>query len=234
MFPTSHLRAVHDVATQLTARLTVRYLTLLVDSEAVLFGAATHDIGRTVRVQELSVPGSQHQRAGQQLLLAVGIDASRARFSATHASWRIPTVQLEDLLVSLADKIWKAKRVPYLEQLVVDRLVAASGEEPWQAFLNLDDHLDTIAANADSRLTFQNRASVGKCQAVLTHVRTVDQAWITQQVMAGLPARHHLTPATTSSPVLGGRAARSRSPPSPPILRNDDGRPASPGDHRAR
>ncbi|WP_247659299.1 hypothetical protein [Micromonospora sp. U56] len=66
-----------------------------------------------------------------------GIEPSLARFAATHASWGTTAVELEDLLVSLADKIWKAKRVPDLEQLVVDRLAAASGEEPWQAFLNL-------------------------------------------------------------------------------------------------
>ncbi|HKS44698.1 MAG TPA: hypothetical protein VJT49_06200 [Amycolatopsis sp.] len=36
----------------------------------------------------------------------------------THASRAAAEVDLEDLLVSLADKIWKAKRVPDLEQVV--------------------------------------------------------------------------------------------------------------------
>ncbi|MFB9545937.1 HD domain-containing protein [Micromonospora sagamiensis] len=152
----AHLRAVHDVAAQLTAWLAVHYPTLVIDREAVLFGAATHDIGKTVHVEELSGPGSRHEPAGQQLLLDAGIEPSLTRFAATHASWRTTTVELEDLLVSLADKIWKAKRVPDLEQLVVDRLAATSGQEPWQAFLNLDDHLDKIAADADQRLAFQN------------------------------------------------------------------------------
>lgn len=152
----AHLRAVHDVAAQLTAWLTVHYPTLVIDREAVLFGAATHDIGKIVHVEELSGPGSRHEPAGQQLLLDTGIEPSLARFAATHASWRTTAIELEDLLVSLADKIWKAKRVPDLEQLVVDRLAAASGEEPWQAFLNLDDHLDKIAADADHRIAFQN------------------------------------------------------------------------------
>ncbi|MEH0933920.1 hypothetical protein [Micromonospora psammae] len=80
-----------------------------------------------------------------------GIEPSLARFAATHASWGTTAVEFEDLLVSLADKIWKAKRVPDLEQLVVDRLAAASGEEPWQESLNLDDHLDKIAVDADHR-----------------------------------------------------------------------------------
>lgn len=152
----AHLRAVHDVAARLVAWLAVQYPTLDLDSEAVLFGAATHDIGKSVHVEELTGPGSRHEPAGQQLLLDAGVDPSLARFAATHASWRTTAVELEDLLVSLADKIWKAKRVPGLEQLVVDRLAAASGEESWQAFLNLDDQLDKIAADADRRLAFQN------------------------------------------------------------------------------
>jgi hypothetical protein len=152
----AHLRAVHDVAAQLTDWLAVHYPTLVIDRAAVLFGAATHDIGKTVHVEELSGPGSRHEPAGQQLLLDAGIDPSLARFAATHASWQTTSVELEDLIVSLADKIWKAKRVPDLEQLVVNRLAATSGQQPWVAFLNLDDQLDKIAADADRRLAFQN------------------------------------------------------------------------------
>jgi len=55
-------------------------------------------------------------------------------------------------VVSLADKIWKAKRVPDLEELVVARLPG----EPWQAFSELDDELTRIAATADDRLAFQS------------------------------------------------------------------------------
>lgn len=152
----AHLRAVHDVAVQLTAWLSVQYPALVNDRQAVLFGAASHDIGKSIHMDELSGPGSRHEPAGQQLLLDAGIDPRLARFAATHASWQAADIELEDLLVSVADKIWKAKRVPDLEKLVVDRLAAASGEEPWQAFLRLDDHLDQLAAGADGRLAFQN------------------------------------------------------------------------------
>jgi hypothetical protein len=58
--------------------------------------------------------------------------------------------------VSLADKIWKGKRQEDLERLLVDRLAALTGQEPWEAFLTLDDHLTTLAADADGRLAFQN------------------------------------------------------------------------------
>jgi hypothetical protein len=80
-----------------------------------------------------------------------------ARFARTHAAWTWPDIGVNDLLVSCADKVWKAKRVPDLEQLLVDRLAIANGSEPWQAFLDLDDELTRIAADADRKLDFQNR-----------------------------------------------------------------------------
>ncbi|MBB5893377.1 HD domain-containing protein [Kutzneria kofuensis] len=144
----AHLRAVHDVAVQLTDWFSGR---LPLDVDAVHFGAATHDIGKVVHVEELSAPGHRHEPAGRDLLLAQGIPPELARFAATHASWAEPGITAEDLVVSLADKIWKAKRVPDLEQLIVARLDG----EPWQAFLELDDELDRIAAAADHRLAFQ-------------------------------------------------------------------------------
>lgn len=152
----AHLRAVHDVAWQLTGWLAGAYPGLGFDRAAVLFGAATHDIGKVLHPEELSGPGSRHEDAGRRLLLDAGVDPRLARFAATHGLWDSPVAAVEDLLVSVADKVWKAKRVPDLEQLVVDRLVASSGQEPWEVFLTLDDHLDALAAGADHRLAYQN------------------------------------------------------------------------------
>jgi hypothetical protein len=137
----AHLRAVHDVACQITDWLARQYPALRFDREAVLFGAATHDIGKTLHLAELSGPGSAHEQAGQQLLLSHGISPGLARFAATYAAWTGPETQLEDLLVSLADKSWKGKRVPDLEDLFVNRLIAASGRSSWEEFLVLDDLL---------------------------------------------------------------------------------------------
>ncbi|MET8627884.1 HD domain-containing protein [Kitasatospora sp. NPDC004669] len=151
----AHLRAVHDVAHQLVDWLAKRYPALLFDREAVLFGAATHDIGKTVHVSELSGPGAAHEEAGQGLLLGRGVSPELARFAATHASWTESRVGLEDLLVSLADKIWKNKRVPDLEDLVVARLAEATGGAAWEEFIALDEVLSRIGDDADSRLAFQ-------------------------------------------------------------------------------
>jgi hypothetical protein len=124
----------------------------------VLFGAAVHDIGKVVHHDELSRSGSAHEQAGYELLLDHGVDEESARFARTHtSSWTVGAPRPEDLLVSLADKVWKAKRVADLEQAVTELLAAASGQQPWETFMALDDVLDRIAADADRRLAFQAR-----------------------------------------------------------------------------
>ncbi|OXM54878.1 phosphohydrolase [Amycolatopsis thailandensis] len=150
----AHLRAVHDVAHSLAAWMEKRHPEAGFDREATLFGAAVHDIGKTIHREELSGPGSAHEQAGYELLVSQGIEVNRARFARTHAAWNAE-VGVEDLLVSVADKVWKAKRVTDLEQLLVDRLTVASGQPSWEVFLALDDLLDRIAADADGRLAFQ-------------------------------------------------------------------------------
>jgi hypothetical protein len=78
-----------------------------------------------------------------------------ARFAHTHSRWTDRAATNEDLLVALADKVWKGKREQGLEQLVVGRLAAATGEEPWSIFMRLDEVLSRIAAQAEERLAFQ-------------------------------------------------------------------------------
>ncbi|MEV0682667.1 HD domain-containing protein [Nocardia sp. NPDC050378] len=156
----AHLRAVHEVAWELADWVDSHYRGLLFDRDAVLFGAATHDIGKILHPEELSGPGSAHELAGYELLVAQGFAEESARFAWTHGSWTAPEVRMEDLLVSLADKVWKAKRVPELEELVVRHLAVADSRESWQVFMALDDELDRIAADADRRLAFQARYPV--------------------------------------------------------------------------
>ncbi|MET9451729.1 HD domain-containing protein [Streptomyces cinerochromogenes] len=151
----AHLRAVHDVAAQLVAWVRERCPRLEFDAEAVLFGAATHDIGKARHPAELSGPGARHEAAGRELLLAHGVPAELARFAGTHASWTAPGTGVEDLLVSLADKVWKNKRVPELEDLVVARLAGADGRPAWQWFMELDEALTALGEGADHRLAYQ-------------------------------------------------------------------------------
>jgi hypothetical protein len=151
----AHLRLVHDVACQIGGWASDRYPALGYDLGAMLFGAATHDIGKVIHVAELSAPGSAHEEAGRQLLLTRGITPGRARFAATHASWTRPGITIEDLMVSVADKIWKNKRVPELEDLLAAMLTQASGRDAWKELLDLDGLLESIGDDADERLAFQ-------------------------------------------------------------------------------
>jgi hypothetical protein len=151
----AHLRLVHHVACQLADWTDARHPALGYDRDAMLFGAATHDIGKAAFQAEITGPGSSHEEAGRQLLLSHGVSAELSRFAATHASWDAPGIEVEDLMVSVADKIWKNKRVPDLEGLLVARLARASGRDAWQEFAGLDTLLEAIGDGADDRLAFQ-------------------------------------------------------------------------------
>ena len=151
----AHLRAVHDVAVRLVDWAGRHCPELGIDREAVLFGAATHDIGKALHPGELSGPGARHEEAGRELLLAHGVRPGLARFAGTHASWTAPGVGVDDLLVSLADKVWKNKRVAELEDLVVAELSRAGGRPVWQEFLDLDEFLTGLGEDADARLAWQ-------------------------------------------------------------------------------
>jgi hypothetical protein len=145
----AHLRAVHDVAWSLTDTLGRRWPALEFDTTAVLFGAATHDIGKVLHPAELTGPGTAHEAAGEDLLLRYGVPAHLARFAAGHGScWTRPGAPLDDLLVSLADRISRADRVRDLERQVVER----TGRAPWE----LGGVLDALAAGAGERLAFQS------------------------------------------------------------------------------
>lgn len=126
----------------------------MVDAHAVLFGAATHDIGKALRPGELSGPGSEHEHAGRDVLLAHGIPAPLAKYAALHSTVGADST-LDELLVSLADTVWKGKRRTPLEDRVVALLAAASGREVWDEFLKLDTVLTAIADGADERLAYQ-------------------------------------------------------------------------------
>ncbi|MEU7778163.1 HD domain-containing protein [Micromonospora parva] len=89
----AHLRAVHEVAAQLTDAVAVRFPQLPFDREAVLFGAATHDVGKVRHPEELSGPGPAHEPAGYEsvfldlddILDRIAADADlRLAFQATH------------------------------------------------------------------------------------------------------------------------------------------------------
>jgi hypothetical protein len=147
---------VHDVAATLVERLTAAFPEFTFRSEEVLFGASIHDFGKVVEPSELIRSGTQHERRGIELLRSMGISAERARFAYTHGNWdNVPNVNFEDLLVALADKCWKGKRVDKLESRITALLSAASNKPEWACYAKLDEIVGEVTKDADTRLAWQ-------------------------------------------------------------------------------
>lgn len=158
----AHLILVHDVASRLVEEITHTFPDVPFDKDAVLYGAATHDLGKTIHVEELFQAGKAHEQRGFDLLQEMGVSAERARFAFTHGNWEaLENVGLEDLLVALADNCWKGKRPEQLESRTVDLLSAISGRPAWDCYSELDDILGSLAADADDRLAWQGEFDVG-------------------------------------------------------------------------
>ena len=151
----AHLILVHDVAVDLVEGLLEQFPKLDFDKQAVLFGAASHDLGKVLHPNELTGPGSQHEQDGPVLLEQHGIPLPLVRFARTHGAWSREEVPLEDLLVGLSDTVWKGQRIEELESQLVDRIAAETGTDKWQVFAALDAILDEIASKGDERLAWQ-------------------------------------------------------------------------------
>ena len=74
----------------------------------------------------------------------------------THASWARPDIAIEDLLVALADKLWKGKRDDELERLVADTIARETKREAWDIFDALDSICEAVAADGPARLARSN------------------------------------------------------------------------------
>jgi hypothetical protein len=157
----AHLTLVHAVAFTLIQQLAIKWPDLKFDDEAVLFGAATHDIGKVHHREEPTGPGRQHEDAGPAQLIEEGFSSEHARFARTHGAWAIDSdTTVEDLLVALADTIWKGARDQHLEDRLVQRVARITNEEPWAVYMQLDEILQFIGRDADARLGWQARHPV--------------------------------------------------------------------------
>lgn len=152
---TAHLTLVHDAAVEIVDGLRLRFPTLSFDSESVLFGAATHDLGKVLHPDELVGPGRRHESDGPGLLESEGVAPELARFARSHAAWAVESLAIEDLLVALADCVWKGKRMEDLESQVAAQIGSKTGGESWEVFEKLDGLLEEIAESSDERLAWQ-------------------------------------------------------------------------------
>lgn len=151
----AHLVRHHELvleAAEVLVRELVSAFSLRVDTKRVLVGAALHDAGKIKHPGEMSVPGNRHEREGEAMLLARGVDPSIARFCWTHAAWLQPEMTLEDLLVATADKLWRGKRETELEQRLIAAIAATTGTAAWEVFSSADEIFTQVAAQGDERL----------------------------------------------------------------------------------
>jgi hypothetical protein len=152
----AHLILVHDVAATLVERVAAAFPEVTFRREAVLFGASIHDFGKVIERSELIRSGTQHEQRGIELLRSMGISSKRARFAYTHGNWDgVPSVNLEDLLVALADTCWKGKRVDALESKITTLLSAVSKKPEWACYAELAEIVEGLTRDADARLAWQ-------------------------------------------------------------------------------
>lgn len=152
----AHLTVVYNVASTLIQRVDTRWPQLDYDREGVLIGAATHDVGKSIYLNELTGPGTQHEEIGPQLLQESGFPEAYTRFARTHAQWkREALIQLEDVLVAFADTIWKGKRDESLEQEIARQIAKRCQEETWEVYIKLDDIACELAQDAHDRILWQ-------------------------------------------------------------------------------
>ena len=146
----THGRLVLEAAEELLGQ--TKHLGVAVDGRLVRAGAVLHDIGKTVHPDELHASGAQHEEAGERLLLARRIEPTVARCCVSHARWATMTCSLEELLVVLADALWKGVRRESLEKRVVDEIALRLGVDPWSIFVELDSCFEEIAERGPERL----------------------------------------------------------------------------------
>jgi hypothetical protein len=145
-----HVKLVGEAAELLIGQLD--QLNIQIDQAFIRTGVIFHDAGKILYQAELSNKGNQHEAAGEQLLLQHGVDARLARCCRSHAQWQSMDCSLEELVIALADHLWKGKRSPELELAVIDECAVRLNCTRWDIFVVLDSHFESIAANGNERL----------------------------------------------------------------------------------
>jgi predicted hydrolase (HD superfamily) len=125
---------------------------LALDASWVMCGILLHDAGKIIYPEELSQKGSQHEPAGAALLLSHQVPPHIARCCLSHAQWPNMICSIEELLVALADTLWKGIRKQDLELRVIDAIAAQRKKDRWDLFIELDALFEKIASGSDDRL----------------------------------------------------------------------------------
>ncbi len=146
----THVTLVGEAADLLISA--IEKLGIVLDRDFIQAGVVIHDIGKIIHTNEMTGPGSEHEPEGEKMLLKAGVCARLARVCLSHARWASMECSLEELLIALADKLWKGKRVENLELEVVDRVAHLLEKERWDIFPVLDMVYEEIASSGHERL----------------------------------------------------------------------------------
>lgn len=134
----SHLKAVHDLAEDILDGMIMVWPDLKIDVEAVLCGAAIHDLGKMKFPGEIDGPGRRHEDEGAAFLEGHGVPPRLARFASIHTGDK--AVTLEEHVVALADASWSGGRDLDLEIRIAE-LLKSQGIQKWDAVQRLDEIL---------------------------------------------------------------------------------------------
>jgi HD domain len=123
------------------------------DRDSIRLGVAFHDTGKILHPSELVEKGNRHEAAGEILLLAHGVDPKIARCCRSHGQWQQLECSFEELVIALADCLWKGKRNPELEHRVIAAVAIMCDRDYWDIFVDLDSGFERVAADGDLRLS---------------------------------------------------------------------------------
>ena len=145
-----HVELVGEAAELLLAKLAL--LGAPLRTNLIRVGVVLHDVGKIVHPAELDGGGAEHEPAGEALLLKSGVSPELARICMSHARWRHMQVSLEELIIALADKLWKGVRDSELEERVTDLVASNLALDRWEMFVELDTAFEDIAGDGADRL----------------------------------------------------------------------------------
>jgi hypothetical protein len=145
-----HVSLVNEAADELLAHL--GSIPFTVNTNFVRLGVALHDAGKILHLSELTTKGNQHEAAGEQLLIQHGVSSRLARCCRSHAQWTTMDCCFEELLIALADTLWKGKRNQELEQMVISYMGKHLENDQWELLVMMDSCFEKIASRADDRL----------------------------------------------------------------------------------
>lgn len=131
-------------------------LSSVIDFDHVLWGAATHDIGKMLAPSEMSHPGHDHEQIGESYMLSQGISPALARFARTHGVGDVTSLALEDILVVVADKVWKGQRHEAAEQRLTELISAHASLPAWAVYQKVDSLFERLTRDGHARLEHQS------------------------------------------------------------------------------